>query len=455
MDASRSLCTIISTLICLASLVCTWSGMSNSTDGIVNRHGLLPDGMEYWIRVPANWNGVLLNDLDAGIYLHYNTSQAAIWTENGYAFSGTSRRADRITKFDPRAERNQQAQVIELFAEEFGCPKTTIQFGCSGGGGVALGVAEAYPDLVDGAISANGGEGLVMANQRLDLLFTLKALIAPNSSLPLVGISYEERESAGQAWIETLDKALNTTAGRARILVAASIAQVPKWGGAAEPYLAKPDPNDEDAVLEAMLRSTTDSAAAAVSVRYLYDSPAGVMSWNTGINYTSLFETADATQRELTARIYKEAGLDLAADLQAIETYPRVPRNETAIAYWTERALTGNPLVPVLQVTTVGDATRSSALLAAYAAGVEKNGKGELYRQAVVDYPGHCTWNTLEMMASLQALLFRLETGSWGNITSPTVMNELGKSFRHNQTEQARFTDPRVLSQKNNREFFP
>jgi hypothetical protein len=108
------------------------------------RNGTLPDGTEYRISVPANWDGLVINDLDAVGALAAKSRSVSYFLEQGYAYSGTGRRADRATNFDPRAERDQQAQVLDVFEAGFGPARCATQLGCSGGGGVALGVAEAY-----------------------------------------------------------------------------------------------------------------------------------------------------------------------------------------------------------------------------------------------------------------------------------------------------------------------
>lgn len=429
----------------------TPTSQAYSNLGPIDHNGTLPDGTEYRIRIPGNWTGTLVNDLDAVPNLESDSERARSILQFGYGYSGTSRRADRNYHFDPSAERDQQAQVVKIFSKKYGQPGRIIQFGCSGGGGVALGVAETYPDLFDGAISSNGGEGIVMSNQRLDLLFALKALIAPDSDLPLVGISYEDSDAASEAWATALAKVQSTDEGRAKILLAGALSQAPRWGGAEYPYLEEPDPLNATAVLEAMIRSVTDGAVYSAGIRYLYDNPAGVMSWNNDIDYRQFYHTAERFSKEIVEKLYKKANLSIDADLNTVNAHTRVDKNETALSYWEERALTGNPKVPVLQVNTIGDSTRSSALMAAYAAGVDANGQSSLYRQALISAAGHCTWNATEIIATLEVMSKRVETGHWGCSTSPVVLNEIGQRTK---LGDPRFIDPGRLTQHNNREFF-
>ncbi len=122
------------------------------------------------------------------------------------------------------------------------------------------------------------------------------------------------------------------------------------------------------------------------------------------------------------------------------------------MAYGEPRALTATPGVPVLQVTTVGDSTRSTARRAAYAEGVRANGKVRLYRQALIDAPGYCTFAVPEMAALVATMVGRLEDGSWGERTRPETLNGVGRGFGPGDP---RFISTRGLSKRNNRAFLP
>jgi pimeloyl-ACP methyl ester carboxylesterase len=424
--------------------------------GPMDRNGTLPDGTEYRISVPANWDGLLINDLDAVGALVVKSPSVTYFLEHGYAYSGTGRRADRATNFDPRAERDQQVQVLDVFEIEFGPARCVIQLGCSGGGGVALGVAEAHPDRVDGAVSMNGVESVVISNIRLDLLFTLNALIAPNGDLPIVGINPDAGATAAERWRGALAAARTTELGRARMALAGALAQLPTWGAATAPYPDAPDPSDRAALQAATVRTVLDAAVYAVGTRPLYDSPAGVMSWNNGIDYRHFYDNADADQRELVEALYAEAGLAgplaVRGDVDRVNAYPRIEADPAAFDYWQQRALTGDPQVPVLQLTTAGDATRSTAMLAAYAEGVQKHGKSELYRQALIHASGHCTGNVAEIASALETMVHRLETGSWDDSTNPEELNTLARSLE--LSDEPRFVSADDLPERANRAFF-
>src|SRR5436305_216468 len=105
--------------------------------GQVNLAGVFPDDQVQWqITVPANWNGVVVNDLDRVT----SASIANILLPLGYAYTGTARAPDRGTHWDPRRESNDMVRVLDIFESQFGRGRRTIQYGCSGGGSTAQSV---------------------------------------------------------------------------------------------------------------------------------------------------------------------------------------------------------------------------------------------------------------------------------------------------------------------------
>jgi hypothetical protein len=71
---------------------------------------------------------------------------------------------------------------------------------------------------------------------------------------------------------------------------------------------------------------------------------------------------------------------------------------------------TGDPLVVVQQER-------------AYAQAVRAAGNASLLRQAFVHRAGHCTFTPAERISALQALLHRVELGTWDDATTPGQLN--------------------------------
>jgi hypothetical protein len=91
-------------------------------------------------------------------------------------------------------------------------------------------------------------------------------------------------------------------------------------------------------------------------------------------------------------------------------------------------------------------------MMAAYAEGVRVNGRTHLYRQALINAPGHCTFTAPEAAALVDAMIRRIQTGQWDDTTSPEELNAVGRSLR---LEEPRFMPTEGLATKSNRAFFP
>ncbi|WP_342363641.1 alpha/beta hydrolase family protein [Terrarubrum flagellatum] len=401
---------------------------------IKREEGVLPSRFPYMITMPDNWNGVLINDLDA--VANKDGKFAAYLLEHGYAYTGTGRHPERMTRHDPLTELEAQAAVLKIAKEKYGKPKYTIQYGCSGGGFVTLAMAEKHADLIDGAIAFNarGTGGMAVANAWLDLPFALKALLAPGSSLLVAPVPNEALPAAYDAWKPVMEKAQQTPEGRARIALAVAVSQWPTWGAIANPPKEKPK-GDLASLQAAMFRSASDGLNNATNRRQLYDNPAGLASWNTGIDYAKFYELgADPEQKAIVAKLYQEAGLGeavISADLGKINAEPRIAGTPGGVRYWLEpgRLLDGKIGVPLLHAHGLGDALLPPHLLTGYAVAVEKQGKNELYRTAFVDAAGHCETEVSEAMAAIEAMVARLSTGKWGD-TSPAALNAAARALK-------------------------
>lgn len=413
--------------------------------------GVLPDGTEYRIRVPENWNGTVINDLDFVNNSHNSLQELLL--DRGYAVSGTKRHPLREQQYDPSQEIDNQVRVLDILENEYGEPDHALQFGCSGGGAVAMGIGEAYPDKVDGVIAAGYQTGVVIGNMWLDLLFILKGLLAPDSDLPVVGIATHEEGPVLAAWREVLDSAQETKEGRARIALAVALAQWPTWGALGNPIPDKPDFNDPDSVQRAMYRSIRDGMFAAITNRDVLENGAGgIASWNTDVDYERFYTNSEPAQNKLVRELYRNTELGLSDDLDQINQQPRVAGDRDAVDYWRvhPRTHAGRPNVPVLHMHTLGDAGLPPSIMAGYAARVRSEGKTSLYRQAFVDGAGHCAFKVSEVAAAVETVLRRIDTGRWADTATPPRLNELGRSF---EVDEPRFIRHRLPEL--NRAFYP
>ncbi|MEV7805651.1 hypothetical protein AB0O28_22155 [Microbispora sp. NPDC088329] len=419
--AARAVTALTATALALAlppAAGLSHASAASGQAGPISVTGVHPSGATYAIEVPRDWNGTVLTfspgyGQGAGpqhlpAELGGNTAAQSWLLAHGYALAGT-----RPYGSGWAVEETLQASADTLaaFAGVAGKPGTTLAWGGSMGGAIAAGLAERRPDLIDGALPycASVAGPVAMLNQSFDAAFAFKALLAPgDDAVKLVRLaSADEETRSTTAARAVLDAAQRTPAGRARIALAASFAQVSTWSvtGTAEP--AARDWAGQEAQEYAAFMATV------FSPRYPLEQRAGGnFSWNTGVDYRrELRESGRMTQ---VRALYDSAGLNLDADLAALAAAPRVSADPGAVTYmenyFTPRGSLG---VPVLTMHERGDNYPTVTQARAYSDVVRRAGKGAMLRQAFVDRPGHCRYTGAEFVAAVQTLKNRVATGRW------------------------------------------
>lgn len=428
--------------------------------GFEEEKGTLPDGTFYRMRVPANWNGTLLRDLDyAG---RPDNAVNSYLLSQGYALSGLQRHALRAFRYDPAREIANLDDVLDRFAQRWRTPERVIQYGCSGGGEVTIAVAEDFSDRIDGAVALGAHTPVWLMNTFLDGWFALKALIAPE--LPIVDLPFQA--SGGTAhgvegdipeqWRQAVDAAQETPEGRARMMLATTVGQWPMWSTRMVP---KPDLQDVEALQHSVFHNVRDrySYNPGGEARIMFESAADgqQLSWNTGIDYRALFENGNESYKAAVVALYEEAGLDLDADLDRINAMARVEASPYALDFWNApgRNHRGRPAIPLLRMHEIGDFQVPMAIVAGYEELIHENGAESLYRTAFVDAPTHCGFNPAEVGAAIETMMHRLDTGRWDEIT-PEAMNARGAGLETDA--QPRFIDNRpYLPRSYNRTWRP
>ena len=210
---------------------------------------VLLDGAPYRIAIPAGWNGTLLLDLDFVGMSGAPPGPAHQWLlGRGYAVAGTARVMNTVSA---SVWAHRLLQVLHVARKTYGRPARVIAYGQSGGGATARAFAQEMPHAIDGAVvMATPGSGQVsLLNQALDATVAAKALLAPgDDELVLTGLP-ARRARLEAAWRRVLSAAQQTSEGRARIALAAALAQLPDWG--VDPDASgPPDPGDVPAVQE-------------------------------------------------------------------------------------------------------------------------------------------------------------------------------------------------------------
>jgi hypothetical protein len=387
--------------------------------------GALPSGGRYVIDVPAAWNGVLLI-YSVGYIIgppgqpprNAPDEEIREWLlVQGYALAGSQPVGVgwAVEEIMP-----DQMATLEHFRALVGVPRYVIAWGTSMGGLITAGLIEHYPGQFDGAIPLCGSVagGLGMLNQALDAAFALRTLLAPEGQL--VRFASYEHEQANVAYMRaTLAAAQQTAQGRARIALAAAFAQLSTWSvvDAAEPEMTD-WPAQQQQQYEAVL-------FAVFSPRQPLEARAGGnFSWNTGVDYRR--QLARSGRARLVAALYRAAGLDLQADLDALEQALRIAADPPAVDYMVRNVTpSGDIGVPVLTLHEIGDNAPTVTQARAYRDAVRAAGKTRLLRQAYVRRPGHCRYTPAELAAVVLTLEQRLEDGSWGGSATAGALNAL------------------------------
>ena len=392
---------------------------------LADRNGVFPDGQEWQITVPANWNGTVINDLDR---ISNRSGRADFFLPRGYAYTGTRRHPDRGSNWDPRAESNNMVRILDLFEAEFGRPEHTIQFGCSGGGSVALSVAEDHPQRFDGVIAMHATSPISLANMRLDLTFALKTLLDSDDQLPLI-VTSRPTGPADTAWVNFLAAAEETAEGRARMALAGVLAQYPAWGSQSDP-VPKPRPEDKAGVREALLKVVVDGARRAVTSRPQWDQPAGLMSWNTGVDYRQFYANArSGSQADRSGLVRRNRAAHRGGPRSHQRRHPDRSESGSCELLEVPDSIPGSLECPCCTFRTSETREPRPRTCPPHEELVTRAGKNALYRQAFIDAPGHCTFNTAEMAAAVGTLVQRIERGAWDDIVDPGRMNAVGRSF--------------------------
>jgi hypothetical protein len=422
------------TIVASVALVTAFPNDAAPQSTFTEEAGTLPDGTAYLMRVPTNWTGTVIRDLDYAS----NAGSRDGWRNDsnllakGYALIGTGRHPLRALRYDPAVEIANLDRVLDMFDDRFRRPDRVIQFGCSGGGAVTLSIAENFSSRIDGAVAMAAHIPVWQMNTLLDGWFALKVLIAPD--LPIVNLPFEASgqlpREIPEAWRRAIDAAQETPEGRARIALAFTLGQWPAWANRLTP---QPSLDHAAELQHSMYHALSQMATVPGGNGRIRKELAALgqqLSWNTGIDYGRFFENGNESFKRAVRQLYREAGLDLEAELAQINAFPRVEASPYALEWWNSpgRTAKGDLAIPLLRMQEIGDATVPASLVEGYDDLVRANGKDALYRTAYVLSPSHCGYSQAEALAGIAALEHRLDTGEWGR-TDPEHLNALAISL--------------------------
>jgi hypothetical protein len=424
---------ILTPVVLMLGLLTAGHSQALATTQPSHVEGSLPDGATYVLDVPADWNRTVL------LYSHGYTPQGVpnparnapgdaertALLAKGYAMIGSSYAGNGWILDHALSD---QLATLDVFTARFGHARRTIAWGTSLGGMITTGLAERAGQRFAGTLAMCGlvQGGVANWNNTLDPLFAIKTLLAPGATGPLVRIPNQATAFATIGELTgALGAAQTTPAGRARIALAAALHNIPAW---TDPTLPEPAPGDVDTAEVNQFQTLHLTVYVGQSWRQEAETHAGGnMSWNIGVDYARIL--ARSSIRDEVRALYARAGLSLAGDLATLARAPRITPDPRAVGYMIGNIVyTGRLSKPMLTIHTTGDPLVPVQVEHAYAGTVEAAGRTPLLRQAFVHRAGHCTFTTGEMLAALQTLERRIDTGHWP-ATDPTTLNRLAAAI--------------------------
>ncbi|WP_238413215.1 alpha/beta hydrolase [Saccharothrix deserti] len=407
-------------------------GATAQTETATRHAGDLPNGTTWIADVPARWNGTIL------LYSHGynpfpanppqnapNQATADALLARGYALAGSSySRSGWATG----TAAQDQLDTLRAVTALTGAPRHAIAVGTSMGGLVTGVLAERAGARLDGALATCGlmGGGTDLLNYQLDGAHALARLLLGDQSPKLVRFgSAAEATATAQRMVDALDQAQATPDGRARTALITSLFLEPAW----ESGQPKPAPGDRQAQQVGQYRNLRAVLPFIVPARYdIEQTSGGNPSWNAGVDYRRLL--VESGGLGFVADLYRQAGADLNSDLDLLTRTADVTADDVASRWMTSTSvLNGRLPMPVLTMHTTDDNLVPVQHEEEYAEDVRMAGSGGLLRQSYADHPGHCTFTTAELVAAVETVHRRVETGRWDSSTQPRRMQALAESL--------------------------
>jgi len=389
---------------------------------------VLDNGATWRAVVPDDWNGTLLLyshgyvptfvpiPNDAQVAPDADTEAALL--DEGYALAGSSYAAAGWA-LDTAAQ--DQLDTLQAAVATIGVqPRRVLAVGTSMGGLVTGQLAETAGDVIDGALPTCGlmQGGVDLNNYQLDGEHAIDQLLAPDSDIQLVDYAdASEAFAAVDALSAAVEQAQQTPEGRARVALAAALFHAPDW----RPGADEPAPWDVDARQQAQYEYLLAMLGFVVPARVDIETTAGGnASWNAGVSYRALLR--QSVDRAGVVALYRDAGLDLRADLDKLTTTAEVVPDQDALRELRRTStLSGDLQVPVLSVHTTDDQLAPVQVQEEYAEDVRRAGDRRLLRQAYVARPGHCAFTSAELVTAVHVLHRRVVTGHWSATTASAL----------------------------------
>jgi pimeloyl-ACP methyl ester carboxylesterase len=411
--------------------------------------GTLASGATYVADVPANWNGELI--LYSHGYVNPGAPNPALdapdnylgnwWLAHGYALAGSSYATTGYAVSDALSD---QMTLLDLLPSLGVTPARVIAMGDSMGGLITAALIEANPTSFAGALPMCGNLAGTAAewNGLGDFGFAFATLLGGSATLDLVNISSPATNIATAQTI--LNTAVTTPSGEARLALAAALGSMPDWYGGASP----PASTQVNTLGQQLTDWANFDLWFEFDGRAEFEARAGGDPYdNTTVDYAANFAVSPIAS-EVNA-LYQNAGLDINADLAALNSANRITGNTAALSYAAQYAMpSGTITIPVLTLHTIADGLVPVNEENTYAATVAGQGNSTLLQQVFVQRAGHCAFTDAEQIAAFLTLDGRIATGAWSSTTA-AAMSALAATY--GSSAFIDFTPPPYLSARSAR----
>jgi hypothetical protein len=399
---------------------------SEASAATVHSTGTLPDGATWIADVPANWQGTLL------LYSHgYGTltaadapdpgTQAALLAD-GYALAGSS--------YDPNgslwalgsAVRDQFQTLATVERHVLSArPRQVLAIGTSMGGLISALEDQHADGRIDAALTTCGivAGAVQLNNYQLDGEYAISKLLAPSQAIKLVRFANLGDSAASAQELATVaQQAQLTPQGRARLALAMAFLNVSTWAPGETMPGVYDYPQQEQEQYDDYFVANPALLFIETARQQIEQAAGGSGTWNAGVNYTRLL--ARSSYEPEVHALYEQAGLNLHDDLNTLTAGANIRADKQAVRWLQLTSVpSGRLQVPELDLHTISDQLVPVQQERYYARKVARAGSRQLLRQAFVGRQNHCNFSPPELVAGVQAVQARLQSGTWGTVAGP------------------------------------